>query len=357
MIETQRLLLREYTTDDFDALFEIMSDPETMQHYPAPFDEARTRRWIEWNLENYVKYGFGLWAVVLKETGEFIGDCGITIQKIDGENLPEIGYHIHKKYWRRGFAKEAAQAVRDWAFANTDYPSLYSYCKYTNEASYKTAEAIGMHFEKEYNDEVNEITHVSVIHRPATGIAKELSEMTLEELWELFPVFLVQHDDRWNIYYKEIESAITELLAAYPVERISHIGSTAIQGIWAKNIVDVMVEISEMADMEVIADILEQNGFIKMSDEKRRISLNKGYTKEGFADKVYHIHIRYSGDNDELYFRDYLNEHPQVAGDYEALKLELWKKYEHDRDAYTEAKTDFIRKWTTKALRIYGDRY
>ncbi|MEE3494154.1 MAG: GNAT family N-acetyltransferase [Butyrivibrio sp.] len=78
MIETKRLLLREYTMDDFDALYEIMSDSETMQHYPAPFDEARTRRWIEWNLENYAQYGFGLWAVVLKETDEFIGDCART---------------------------------------------------------------------------------------------------------------------------------------------------------------------------------------------------------------------------------------------------------------------------------------
>ena len=165
MIETERLLLREYSRDDFDALYEIMSDPETMQHYPAPFDKERTGRWIEWNLENYSKHGFGLWAVVLKETGAFIGDCGITLQDIDGERLPEIGYHIHKKYWRRGYAKEAAQAVRDWAFGHTDYPALYSYCKYTNEASYKTAEAIGMHFHKEYRDKVNGITHVSVIFR------------------------------------------------------------------------------------------------------------------------------------------------------------------------------------------------
>ena len=73
-IETERLLLREYTIEDYDSLYEIMSDAETMQHYPAPFDEARTRRWIEWNLENYAQYGFGLWAVVLKETGEFIGE-------------------------------------------------------------------------------------------------------------------------------------------------------------------------------------------------------------------------------------------------------------------------------------------
>ena len=188
-------------------------------------------------------------------------------------------------------------------------------------------------------------------------MGKELSEMTLEELWELFPIFLVQHDDKWKNYYKEIESSIMDLLSDYPVERISHIGSTAIQGIWAKNIVDVMVEISEKADIEELAHVMERNGFIGMSFETNRISLNKGYTKEGFADKVYHIHLRYTGDNDELYFRDYLNEHPQVAKDYESLKLELWKKFEHDRDAYTNAKTEFIRKWTTEARRIYGDRY
>ena len=185
---------------------------------------------------------------------------------------------------------------------------------------------------------------------------KELSEMTLEELWDLFPIFLVAHDDRWKDYYNEIEKTLTGLLSDQPVVRISHIGSTTIQGIWAKNIVDVMVEISETADMEKSAHILEQNGFIKMSSEANRISLNKGYTKEGFADKVYHIHLRYAGDNDELYFRDYLNEHPDVAKEYETLKLQLWKQYEHNRDAYTDAKTDFIRKWTTEARKEYGDK-
>lgn len=165
MIETERLLLREYTRDDFDALFEIVSDPETMAHYPAPFDEERTRRWIEWNLENYAQYGFGLWAVVLKETGEFIGDCGLTLQNIDGEMLPEIGYHIHKKYWRRGFAKEAARAVRDWAFTNTSHNVLYSYMKYTNEGSWRTALANGMKKVKEYPDPKNTISYAFAITR------------------------------------------------------------------------------------------------------------------------------------------------------------------------------------------------
>lgn len=165
MIETERLLLRDYTPDDFDALFEILSDSETMQHYPAPFDADRTRGWITWNIENYRKYGFGLWAVILKETGEFIGDCGITIQNIDGEMLPEIGYHIHKKHWRKGFAKEAAAAVRDWVFSNTSYDAVYSYMKYTNIASAKTAAATGMKKVKEYPDPKNTLSYAYAITR------------------------------------------------------------------------------------------------------------------------------------------------------------------------------------------------
>lgn len=189
------------------------------------------------------------------------------------------------------------------------------------------------------------------------NMGKDLSEMTLEELWELFPIFLVEHDDRWEVYYDEIEKELTGLLSDQHVVRISHIGSTAVQEIWAKNIVDVMVEIPENNSMKDVARILEQNGFTIMSAEANRISLNKGYTENGFADKVYHIHLRYTGDNDELYFRDYLNEHPDVAKEYEALKLRLWKQYEHNRDAYTDAKTDFISKWTAAARKKYGDRY
>ena len=102
IIETKRLRLREYRMDDFDVLLEILSDEETMQHYPKPYDAQGTKRWIQWNLDNYRQYGFGLWAVELKETGAFIGDCGLTMQNIDGQQLPEIGYHIHKSHWRKG---------------------------------------------------------------------------------------------------------------------------------------------------------------------------------------------------------------------------------------------------------------
>ena len=152
LLETERLILREYTLEDFDALYEILSDAETMKHYPSPYDENGTMRWLRWSLDNYEKYGFGLWAVILKENGQFIGDCGITMQNIDGQMLPEIGYHIHKNHWRRGYAKEVASAVRNWCFENTEFDSVYSYMTSTNTASWSTAASIGMKKIKEYTD-------------------------------------------------------------------------------------------------------------------------------------------------------------------------------------------------------------
>lgn len=186
---------------------------------------------------------------------------------------------------------------------------------------------------------------------------KDLSDMTKEELWNLFPIFLVEHNDKWKQYYDETESLLQIILSDYKIFRISHIGSTAINGIWAKNIVDILLEIDYSEDMEKVAQTAEKNGFIRMCTEKGRISLNKGYSSNGFADKVYHLHIRYKGDNNELYFRDYLNEHPEIAGEYEKMKIDLWKKYEHNRDAYTNAKTEFVKKWTQEAKKTYRNRY
>ena len=150
ILETERLIIREYTPSDFDALYEILSDAETMKYYPKPYDENGVRRWIDWCIGSYKQNGFGLWALELKETGAFIGDCGISMQNIDGEIFPEIGYHVNKNYWRQGYAKEACAAVKDWFFKNTKQDSVYSYMNQENVASYATAAANGMKRIKAY---------------------------------------------------------------------------------------------------------------------------------------------------------------------------------------------------------------
>ena len=165
VIETERLCLREMTENDFDALHKVLADANIMQHYPHTFDEAGVRNWIQRNIERYRTFGFGLWAVCLKETDEMIGDCGLTMQLINGQIKPEIGYHIRADKQRKGYAKEAAIAVRDWTFNNTPFNVVYSYMKHTNEASIKTALSYGCKQVDAFSDEINGVTKVFALFR------------------------------------------------------------------------------------------------------------------------------------------------------------------------------------------------
>lgn len=187
-------------------------------------------------------------------------------------------------------------------------------------------------------------------------MGKLLSDMTLEELWELFPIILTERNESWNKWYAEEERRLVGILPSNDI-KISHIGSTAIKDIWAKPIIDILVELPMSILMEKVKIVLVQNGYICMSEQANRKSFNRGYTSEGFAEKVFHLHLRYEGDHDELYFRDYLNENPLLAKQYEELKLSLWKKFEHDRDGYTFAKACFVAEQTTKAKKYYGNKY
>ena len=186
-------------------------------------------------------------------------------------------------------------------------------------------------------------------------MSKKLTEMSLEELWQLFPIILTEHQECWKEWYLEEEALLKKNLLQ--VERISHIGSTAIPTIWAKPIIDILVEIPRESNLYDYKDLIINNGYICMSQSENGLSFNKGYTENGYAERVFHLHLRYVGDNNELYFRDYLIEQPDVAKEYEELKISLWKEYEHNRDAYTNAKTEFVKKYTEKAKSIYGNRY
>lgn len=183
---------------------------------------------------------------------------------------------------------------------------------------------------------------------------KQLSEMTLEELWQLFPIILTAHDPRWADFYEEERLRLGSFLPTDGSIRMSHIGSTAIASIWAKPTVDILVE---TADPVALRDAMCKAGYCLMSQSPDRLSFNRGYTPDGFAARVFHLHVRKIGDNDELYFRDYLNEHADVAQAYEALKLSLWKVYEHDRDGYTQKKTSFVATYTALAKAAYPGRY
>lgn len=144
IIETKRLYLRELRLSDMSALSKILQDEQTMYAYEGAFDDHEVQNWLEKQIDNYRRDGFGLWAVVLKETGEMIGQCGLTWQDLSGQQVLEIGYLFQRSFWKNGYAIEAAMACRDYAFAQLKADEVFSIIRDTNLASQKVAKRNGM---------------------------------------------------------------------------------------------------------------------------------------------------------------------------------------------------------------------
>ena len=182
-----------------------------------------------------------------------------------------------------------------------------------------------------------------------------LKNLSLEELWELFPISFTDCNEKFKEIYSDEENILKSLLGNY-IKRISHIGSTSIKNIKTKPIVDILIEI-DFDNKDIVKERLLNNNYILMAETSDKISFNKGYTINGYADNVFHIHIKEYGNCDELYFRDYLNDNYEKAKEYEKLKLELYEKYKPDRDLYTEGKKEFVAEIVNRAKEEYKGRY
>lgn len=150
MIETERMILRHFALDDLDSMAEIMADPEVMRFsLSGPYSREKTKDFLKRCIGGYKEKGLGLFAVVLKGENKVLGYCGIIYQDIDGEDLPEIGYRIHRDYWGKGLATEAAKAVQDYGFGRFGFSKMISVIEAENAVSIRVAEKCGLRFEKE----------------------------------------------------------------------------------------------------------------------------------------------------------------------------------------------------------------
>jgi RimJ/RimL family protein N-acetyltransferase len=148
VLTTQRLIMREMTNDDLGDLAALLGDEYVMRYYPRPKTRSEAQRWIDWNQGLYRDHGFGLWTVVLRETGEFVGDCGLTIQRVDDVEEIEVGYHVRADLQGNGYATEAASAARDFARDRLDLQRLIAIINPANLPSRNVAEKIGLKPEK-----------------------------------------------------------------------------------------------------------------------------------------------------------------------------------------------------------------
>lgn len=144
ILETERLYLRELVPSDFESLCKILKDKDTMYAYEGAFNDDEVQEWIDRQIARYQKLGFGLWAVVLKETNEMIGQCGLTMQPWKESEVLEIGYLFERSYWHRGYATEAAKACKKYAFETLNATEVCSIIRDTNFASQNVAIRNGM---------------------------------------------------------------------------------------------------------------------------------------------------------------------------------------------------------------------
>lgn len=338
MIETDRLILRRWRIGDAEALYRYASDERVSELalWPRHTSVMMSRDIIE----KFFIPNPQTFAMVLRANNEPVGCIGLVPEGSEHHaveiGIREIGYWIGHPYWNEGLTSEALNGFIEYCRDVLRLHALLITTDARNAASQRVAAKCGFEFVEDY--EFEGIQNKAYRLR----LKKNLSDMTLEELWQLFPIILSKPQPQWNEWAKDEIRNLSEILSKYyPV--INHIGSTAIANIQAKPIIDILIEISPDANWQRIKDLLETAGYICMSSNGNRMSFNKGYTPDGYADKVFHVHIHAIGDNDEIIFRDHLNSHSDIALEYEALKLSLLPQFKNDRDGYTAAKTDFIK--------------
>jgi len=155
ILETKRLLLRQQTRADIESLHLIFADPVTMGFWPSPFTLETTKNWIARNIHSYSQLGFGRWAIILKETQDLIGDCGILLQEIDGVAEYDLGYIIHHPYWQQGYGTEAVGACKQYGLEILQLPRLVANMPINHFGSVRVAQKIGMTREKTFNNPKN----------------------------------------------------------------------------------------------------------------------------------------------------------------------------------------------------------
>ena len=144
ILETERLVLRQMEETDLPDLAAILQDPQVMYAYEHAFSDAEVRQWLDKQRERYAQHGFGLWAVIENASGAFIGQCGVTMQDVEGREVPEVGYLFRRDRWRQGFASEAAAACKKYAFTRLGFPEVWSIIRENNLPSQHVALRNGM---------------------------------------------------------------------------------------------------------------------------------------------------------------------------------------------------------------------
>lgn len=180
-------------------------------------------------------------------------------------------------------------------------------------------------------------------------MAKDLNQLTIDELGQLFPIIIVDYNPDWPRLASLESRYIIKAIGKEFISRIEHIGSTAVPGLCAKPTIDFLLEILDITNCDLLIKQLQKIDYHfipKPENPPPHMMFAKGHSESGIIGQTFHIHIRYPGDWDEIVFRDYLINNKNVTADYARLKMKLATEFKNDREKYTDSKTAFIKSST-----------
>ena len=330
-LETKRLILKEPELSDFDDLVALRSDPDVMKYTGDNVQgEEEVKEALDFFISYYNKHGMGFFSVFEKETGKFIGQAGLFHLLFD-ETQPEIeiAYRLHKKFWGKGYATELV-AIIQWGFQHLSKDKLIASSYPENIASQKVLTKAGLDFRKKIT-------------------LDDGTELLRYEIYKNDFIELVPYDNQWPIMAELEIKNLRNVLPKNSVIDIQHVGSTAIPGMAAKPIVDIQIAAHSLEEMKVFAiPALQKLGYEYWCEnpDPERMFFVKGMPPFG-EKRTHHVHIveptskHWIG---KINFRDYLIAHPDIAKEYQQLKIKLAQQYTYDREEYTNAKGEFVNK-------------
>lgn len=252
--ETARLILREWQDKDIEPFAAMNKDPNVREFFPNVMSLEETKASVSFIRSHFKKYGFGLWAVELKETGEFIGFVGYSTPSFEAHFTPcvEIGWRLAKKFWGKGYATEAAKTVLHAAFVHYNLNEVVSFTAALNRPSIRVMEKIGLQHNSADDFEHPELPKNHPLARHV------LYRLTSKQLEAKDSVVIQSYNSEWPKLAKFEISRLRALLNFNWIEAIEHIGSTAIPGIPAKPIIDLAIGVTDLKAAKALIPILEQ---------------------------------------------------------------------------------------------------
>ncbi len=358
-------ILRPWRPEDAASVAILADNPKIAANlrdaFPSPYEREHARAFID-NCLNCDSDTHLHYAV--DRDGRAVGSVGIRKKDDVYRKSAEIGYWLGEPYWGGGLMSRAVHLASRIAFSTMDIVRIFAEPFAHNAPSCRVLEKSGYVLEGILKKSIikdGKIGDSCVYALLGTnGDEQELSKKTQQELWTIFPILLTEHKREWAVRYALERDVLYHFLGVDTIRRLSHIGSTAVKGLAAKPTIDILLEIDEETDLDALRASMKRAGYLvndMPENPPPHLMCLRGYTANGFEGQAFHVHVRYPGDWNELYFRDYLRTAPDAAAAYGKLKETLASAHRHDRDAYTQAKTDFITRATDEARRVFGGLY